>query len=201
MVFQEVVAPDVEVPAAEGEVAAGGEIHGLVEEPGVDGAEHRGDGAAAAEGDGVAEVFVVVEGVGCIDLHSPPGVGALEEAAVARQGAVQVEGIGQVGEAEAVVQVEGGDDFGSDVEPFADGDAIADEGTPVGAARTGVEVDAGGKVVAEAILEGGVGLQAVDARAALQRGVAIELAVADGSGEVRNLCEALHGEQQADGYD
>jgi len=195
MILQKIVAPEVEIPVPDGIVEACRDVDVLVEEPGVDGSEHGGDGVSVAEGKGVAEVLVVGERVGGSVADNPPGVRAPEEAAVGADGTVHVERGSQVGEAEAAVEVEGGDDLAADVPSLAEAAAIADECPPIGALRPGVEVDAGSKVVAQTILEGGVGLLMVDARTRLHGRIAVHLAVAHGSGEIGNLGEGMEGKE------
>ena len=157
----------------------------------MDCAQHGCDGAALLEGDGVAQVLVVGEGVVLAVLDYPPCVGAPEETPVVRDGAVQVEGRGEVGELEAVVQVERRRELRAHAEPFAVREAIADQRTPVGAFVACVEVHACGKVLAQAILESRIGLQAVDAGPDLQGRIAVKLAVAHGSREIGNLGDGI----------
>ena len=92
MVFQEVVAPDIDIPVLEGEIASCGDVDVLVKLPGMNRACHGGDGISFFQGDGIAQVLVIGEGEGGVPVDNPPGIRTPEQATVPGDGTVQVEG-------------------------------------------------------------------------------------------------------------
>jgi len=106
MTIKQVVAPDVEVPVLEGVVKTDGGLNVLIELPGVDGTNHRRDGATFFQRKGVSQVLVVGIAVSGTIIDYPPGVGTPEQPTVAGDGSVQVECRREVGELEAVVEIE-----------------------------------------------------------------------------------------------
>ena len=177
MAVEEVVPPEVEGPVLEGVVHSGSRFQILIKTPGMDGTNHGSNGPVLFQRDRITQIFVVGIAVVCAVVDDPPGVCTPEETAVARNRPVQVEGRREVGELETVVEIERRSDLCANVKPLAGLHAIADEGAPIGTIRTRIEVDTRGEVVAQAILEGGVGLLVVDARPHFQRGIAIEFRV------------------------
>jgi len=184
---EEVVAPEIEVIGAEGEIKAGGRLEVVVKLPGMHGANHGGQRSTLRQGDVVAQVLVVGIGVVASAIAHPPRVAAPEKAVVGRDGTIEIESRGEIGEVHAVVEVERRNDLATHIEPLAEGQAAPNQGAPIGAVGTRVEVDTGIDMGREAILEGGVGLLLIESRAALQRRVAVEFAIAHGSREIGNL--------------
>ena len=126
---------------------------------------HGGYAFLFLQAEGIAKVLVVGERVVSPLIHTPPRVRTPEEPAVSGDVAIQIEGRRQVRELETVVEVERRRDLRTDVEPLAALVPIAYQCAPVGAARPRVQVDTRGKLVAQTVVECGVGLLLVEARA------------------------------------
>ena len=94
----------------------------------MDGSYHWRNGATILDVDGIAQILVIGISGGGVAVDDPPRVGAPEEVAVLGDGSVQVECRREIGELEAVVEIERRGDFGSNVKPLAEGQAVADEG-------------------------------------------------------------------------
>ena len=196
MGFQEIVAPQIDVPGLDGIVDSGSGVDVLVEFPGMEGSYHGRHGVAVLEMEGIAQIFAVGEGIVVVLVDHPRGVGTPEQVAVAGDGTIHVEGRGEVGELEAVVQIERGDSFCTDIIPFADILTIAQQGAPIGTVLAGVEVDTSIEVVAQSVLEDAICLLLVDAGAGLNGGVAIHFSSTRGACIIRYLGNGLDGQQQ-----
>ena len=194
--FQEVVAPKVEVPIVDGIVSSYCQVDVLIELPGMNGSEHGSQGLAALDGTGITEIFVVGKSVVCLSIDNPPGIGTPEKTTVASDGTILVECRCEVGELETVIQVERGGDYSADVIPFADAESIAHQTAPIGTMKASVEIDTSGKMIVNAILEGGISLLMIDARTGLDGSVAIEFAVAHSTSIIGNLRHCTKRQQQ-----
>ena len=76
-------------------------------------------------------------------IAHPPRVAAPEKAVVGRDGTIEIESRGEIGEVHAVVEVERRNDLATHIEPLAEGQAAPNQGAPIGAIGTCVEVDTG----------------------------------------------------------
>ena len=78
MTLQEIVAPDVDIPVLYRIIKTCGNIHILVELPGMDGTCHWRNGVAVFQRKGITDILVVADGILCPILHRPPSVGTPE---------------------------------------------------------------------------------------------------------------------------
>ena len=120
---EEVVAPEIEVIGAEGEIKAGGRLEVVVKLPGMHGTNHGGQRSTLRQGDVVAQVLVVGIGVVASAIAHPPRVAAPEKAVVGRDGTIEIESRGEIGEVHTVVEVERRNDLATHIEPLAEGQA------------------------------------------------------------------------------
>ena len=78
MRFQEIVTPEIEIPILEGIVETGGYVDVLIHLPRMDSSNHWRNAMTGFQGNGIAQVFVIGEGVFAAVVYHPPRIGAPE---------------------------------------------------------------------------------------------------------------------------